>query len=84
MTLARRVRQLERVGHGHAPAACLVYAAGSATAYLSATGERLPLAEYDRRWPGHPVLKAYGDPRMVDPLVADWSDAPTPRSSADV
>ena len=29
------------------------------------------------------VVKVYGDPRMDNPLEADWHDAPPPRSSAD-
>ncbi|HEX6537532.1 MAG TPA: hypothetical protein VF041_23320 [Gemmatimonadaceae bacterium] len=29
------------------------------------------------------VVKVYGDARMENPLDADWSDAPAPRSSAD-
>ncbi len=40
--------------------------------------------EYDRRWPGHPTLKAYTDIRMVNALDEGWDDAPPPRSSADV
>ena len=85
MTLGRRVGRLEAgTGFGKAPAACLIYVGGAATAHLTATGEQMPKGEYVRRWPQHPALKAYTDARMVDPLVADWSDAPLPRSSADV
>ncbi len=82
MGLARRLARLEQ-GHAAAPEACIVYADGSATAVFHATGEGLPLEEYRRRWPRQPALKAYLDPRMLDPLAADWSDAPPPRSSAD-
>ncbi len=32
-----------------------------ATVHIYATGERLPLAEYARRYPQHPPLKAYGN-----------------------
>ena len=53
-------------------------------AYLWDTREWLPYAEYDRRWPQHPPLKAYTDRRMVNLLDADWGDAPPPRSSADM
>jgi len=81
MTLGQRVRQLERAGHGHAPAACLVYVESVATVYIWATAERMPLAEYDRRWPRHTPLKCYLDWAIV---TDDWSHAPPPRSSADV
>ena len=82
MTLRQRLTKLEAgAGFGLAPPAVAIFADGKATAYLEATGERLPLAEYDARWPGHPILKAYTDWRMVDALNADW-DAPPPRSSA--
>ncbi len=47
-------------------ACAIYYPEGSGrepVAELFATGERLPLAEYARRWPHHPTLKAYlGDP----------------------
>ena len=61
MTLRRRVERLEvGASFGVAPQACAVYEADEPPmAYLCATGERLPLEEYDRRWPGHPTLKAY-------------------------
>lgn len=83
MSVRHRVAKLEaRMGFGLAPPAIAVFADGAAAAYIQATGERMPLAEYDAHWPGHPILKAYTDWRMVDALNADWSDAPPPRSSA--
>ena len=83
MSMRHRVARLEvGAGFGLAPPAIAIFADGQATAYIAAIGERLPLAEYDARWPGHPTLKAYTDWRMVDALNADW-DAPPPRSSAD-
>ena len=82
MTWLRRLERLEQ-GHTAAPAGCVVYVDGAATVVLRARGERLPLEEYQRRWPGHPTLKAYIEERMANALAADWSDAPAPRSSAD-
>ncbi len=82
MGLARRLARLE-AGRAAAPEACVVCDGGAATVVLHGTGEELPLAEYRRRWPRQPAPKAYLDRRMLDPLAADWSDAPPPRSSAD-
>jgi hypothetical protein len=85
MTLGRRVAKLEAgAGFGRAPAACWIHTGAESFVYLSATEERIPKVEFDRRWPNAPVLKAYGDARMVNALEADWADAPPPRSSADV
>ena len=85
MTLRRRVALLEAgAGFGVAPAACWIYADGRSEVYLYGSGEWMPKAECDRRWPNHPHLKAYGDRRMA--VLFDevgWSDAPPPRSSAD-
>jgi hypothetical protein len=83
VTLARRVQRLEAGAVGRAPVAVLIYADGVAIVHLTDTGEQLPREGFRQHWPGAPTLKAYGDPRMVDPLGADWSDAPPPRSSAD-
>jgi hypothetical protein len=59
----------------------MVYAGGVSTAYLWQTGARLPLAEYDRRWPHHPTLKCYLDWGCV---TDEWGEVPPPLSSADV
>ena len=85
MTLRHRVTKLELgAGFGLAPPACAVYEEGEPPmAYLWATEERLPLDEYDRRWPGHPTLKAYLGWFVIDGLGDAWPDAPPPRSSAD-
>ncbi len=82
--LVGRVKKLEAgAGFGAAPDACWVDEPDFSMVYLSGTGEWMPPEEYERRWPGHPPLKAYGDRRMIDPLDGDWGDAPAPRSSAD-
>ena len=85
MRLEGRIAKLEAgAGFGQAPHAVWVYEGPAYSyAYLWDTREWLPYAEYDRRWPQHPHLKAYTDRRMVNPLDADWDDAPPPRSSAD-
>ncbi len=59
MGLDRRLKRLEAARVTDAPEACVVYEEGTATAYLYATSERMPWAEYARRWPEHPPLKAY-------------------------
>jgi hypothetical protein len=85
MTLGKRIAKLEAGANvGQAPNAVWVYEGPDYSyAYLWDTREWLPYAEYARRWPHHPTLKAYTDRRMVNPLDADWGDAPPPRSSAD-
>lgn len=61
--LARRVLRLETRENRDAPSACIIYhprgAGWWAEVEVYATRERMPLAEYERRWPRHPVLKAY-------------------------
>ncbi len=86
MRLESRLAKLEAgTGIGMAPAAVWVHEGPDYSyAYLWGTQEWVPIAEYNRRWPGHPTLKAYTDRRMVNLLDADWGDAPAPRSSADV
>ena len=59
MNLAARLRRLEQGQDTGVPEACVVHEDGTVTVYLYATGERLPLDEYQRRWPDHPVLKCY-------------------------
>ena len=85
--LQGRLRRLEARRDTGAPDACAVRyppeAGGRVEVYITGTGERMPLAEYAARWPHHRPLKYYPDPRMANPLEADWSDAPPPRSSAD-
>ncbi len=58
-----RIRRLETREDSGAPHACAIYfpegSGWEPVAELYATGERLPLAEYARRWPRHPTLKAY-------------------------
>lgn len=86
MRLEGRIAKLEAdAGVGQAPSAVWVYEGPEYSyAYLWDTREWLPYAEYARRWPQHPNLKAYTDRRMVNLFDADWGDAPPPRSSADV
>ncbi len=62
-----RIRRLETREDTDAPHACAIYfpeeLGREPVAELYTTGERLPLAEYERRWLRHPTLKAYlGDP----------------------
>ena len=83
--LRGRVRRLEARQDTGAPDACAVRyppeAGGRVEVYINGTGERMPLAEYEARWPHHRPLKYYGDPRMAQhPLEADWSDAPPPNN----
>ncbi len=66
MGLGRRLARLEAARETAAPAACVVYAGGVAIVHIYATGERLPLEEYVRRWPQHPPLKAYGNWMLVE------------------
>ena len=85
MSIGHRIAKLE-VGaqFGQAPNAVWVHEGEQFSyAYLWESREWLPKEDYDRRWPQHPNLKAYTDRRMVDPLGADWGDAPPHRSSAD-
>ncbi len=62
-SLNGRVRRLEAREDTGAPHACAIWypVAGGwrAEVEIYATGGRLPLAEYERRWPQHPTLKAY-------------------------
>jgi hypothetical protein len=83
--MGRRVRRLEvGAGFGVAPAACWIHTGEQSFVHIIATGEQMPKTEYDRRWPHHSALKAYGDARMADALGDVWDDAPAPRSSADI
>ncbi len=66
MGLDRRLKRLEEARITDAPDACVVYEDGMATVFIYATGERLPLEEYRRRWPDHPVLKAYITWRLLE------------------
>ncbi|MDP9375043.1 MAG: hypothetical protein M3Q65_21865 [Chloroflexota bacterium] len=66
-SLNGRVRRLETREDTGAPHACAIYfpegSGREPVAELYATGARLSLAEYARRWPRHPTLKVYfGDP----------------------
>jgi hypothetical protein len=84
MTLGKRIAKLEAGANlGQAPSAVWVYEGPDYSyAYLWDTREWLPYAEYDRRWPQYPPLKAYTDRRMVNLLEEDWSDAPPPSNRA--
>ncbi|CAA9546996.1 MAG: hypothetical protein AVDCRST_MAG88-486 [uncultured Thermomicrobiales bacterium] len=66
MGLDRRLKRLEEARVTDAPDACVVYEDGTATAYIYATGERMPWAEYARRWPDHPTPKAYLTWRLLE------------------
>ncbi len=66
MGLEARVRRLEAGRETAAPEACVVYADGVAIVHIYATGERLPLGEYARRWSQHPSLKEYGNWTLIE------------------
>ncbi len=59
MGLDRRLRRLEAARATAAPEVCVVRTDGTATIYIWDTGKRMPLEEYARRWPNHPILKCY-------------------------
>ncbi len=72
MSIPRRIARLEERSQPRAPDASLViYQDRRAEVVIHATGERLPRAEYERRWPGQGPLKAYLADEH-DECVLDW------------
>ncbi len=63
MNLIGRVQRLEGRQETGAPAAHAVWypveGGYRVEVRINATDERMPLAEYEARWPHHPTLKAY-------------------------